>query len=88
MPPQRTALCDIDGNRRYRGPELFSYQRGQIVGACKVGSFPKEIEDALGYLQGAVRRTLESSHIRDKGHALPRSGTLLKYTSRACRRML
>jgi hypothetical protein len=88
MPPQRTSLCDIDGNRRYKGPELSSYQRGQIVGACKVGSSPKEIEDELGHSQGAVRRTLESIHICDEGYTLPRSGTLLKYTSRARRRIL
>ena len=88
MPPQRTPLCDIDGNRRYRGPELSPYQRGQIVGAHKTGSSLKEIGDELGHSRGAIRRTLESIHIRDEGHTLPRSGTPLKYTSRARRRML
>jgi predicted transcriptional regulator len=88
MPPQQTPLCDIDGNQRYKGPELSLYQRGQIVGARKVGSSPKEIEDELGYSRRTVRRTLESIHIRDEGYTLPRSGTLLKYTSQACRRML
>ena len=88
MPPQRTPLCDTDGNRRYRGPELTPYQRGQIVGARKTGTSPKEIEDELGHSRGAVRRTLESTYIRDEGHTLPRSGTPLKYTSRARRRML
>jgi hypothetical protein len=88
MPPQRTPLCDIDGNRRYKGPELPPYQRGQIVGARKVGSSPKEIKDELGHSREAVRRTLESIYIRDKGYTLPRSGTPLKYTSRARRRML
>jgi hypothetical protein len=88
MPPQRTPLCDIDGNRRYRGPELSPYQRGQIVGVCKVGSSPKEIKDELGHSREAIRRTLESIHIRDKGHTLPRSGTPLKYTSQARQHML
>jgi DNA invertase Pin-like site-specific DNA recombinase len=88
MPPQRTPLCDTDGNRRYRGPELSPYQRGQIVGARKAGSSPKEIKDELGHSRGAVRRTLESIHIRNEGYTLPRSGTPLKYTSRACWRIL
>ena len=88
MPPQRTPLCDTDGNRRYRGSELSPYQRGLIVGAHRASNSPKEIKDELGYSRGAIRRTLESIHIRDEGHTLPRSGTPLKYTSRACRRML
>jgi hypothetical protein len=85
---QRTPLCDIDGNRRYKGPELSSYQRGQIVSARKTGSSLKEIRDELGHLREVIRRTLESIYIRDEGYTLPRSGTSLKYTSRACRRML
>ena len=88
MPPQRTPLYDTDGNRRYRGSELSPYQRGLIVGAHRAGNSPKEIEDELGYSRGAIRRTLESIHIRDEGHTLPRSGTPLKYTSRARRRIL
>jgi hypothetical protein len=88
MPPQRTPFCDIDSNRRYKGPELSPYQKGQIIGARKAGSSPKEIEGELGHSREAVRKTLESIHIRDKGYTLPRSGTPLKYTSRARRRML
>jgi hypothetical protein len=88
MPPQRTPLCDIDGNRRYRGPELSPYQRGQIVGARKTGSSLKEIGNELGHSREAIRRTLEFIYIRDEGYTLPRSGTPLKYTSRARWRML
>ena len=88
MPPQRTPLCDTDSNRRYRGPELSPYQRGQIIGVHKTSSSIQEIEDELGYSQGAIRRTLESIHTRDEGYTLPRSSTPLKYTSRARRRML
>jgi hypothetical protein len=58
------------------------------MGARKTGSSLKEIRDELGHSRGAIRRTLESIHIRDEGHTLPRSGTPLKYTSRARRRML
>jgi len=58
------------------------------VGVHKTGTAPKEIEDELGYSWGAVSRTLESIYIRDKGYTLPRSGTPLKYTSRARRRIL
>ena len=84
MPPQRTLLCDTDGNRRYRGPELSPYQRGQIVVAHKAGSSLKEIEDNLGYSRGAIHRTLESIYIRDKDYTLSHNNTLLKYTSQAC----
>ena len=68
MPPQRTPLCDIDGNRRYRGAELSPYQRGQIMGARKTGSSLKEIEDELGHSRGAVRRTLEAIHKIGRAH--------------------
>jgi hypothetical protein len=88
MPPQRTPLCDIDGNRRYKGLKLSPYQRGQIISARKVGSSPKEIEDKLGHSQEAVRRTLESIYIHNKGYTLPRNGTPLKYTSQVRQRML
>ena len=88
MPPQRTPLCDTDGNRRYRGSELSPYQRGLIVGVRRAGNSPKEIEDELGYSRGAIRRTLESIHIRDEGYTLLYSSTPLKYISRAHRHIL
>jgi hypothetical protein len=88
MPPQRTPLRDTNGNRRFRGPELSPYQRGEVVGLRKAGYTPKAIEDELRLSRGAVRRTLESVHTRDNSYTLPRSGTPKKYTSRARRRML
>jgi hypothetical protein len=81
---QRTSLCDINSNRQYKGPELSPYQRGQIINACKTGSFLKEIGDELGYSWGAIHRTLEFIYIRDEGYTLSRSSTPLKYISQAC----
>lgn len=88
MPPQRTPLRDIDGNRRYRGSELTPYQRGEIVGQRKAGMTPREIEVDLGLSRGVVRHTLESIQVRDEGYTRPRSGTPMKYDSRSRRRML
>jgi len=88
MPPQRTPLANINGNRGNRGSELSPYQRGLVVGARKSGKAPKEIEDEFKLSRGAVRRTLESIQLREDGKSKPRSGAPLKYTSRARRRML
>jgi transposase len=88
MPPQRTPLRDTNSNRRFRGPKLSPYQRGEVVGLRKAGYTPKEIKDELRLLRGVVRRTLELVHTRDNGLTLPRSGTPKKYTNQARRRML
>ena len=87
MPPQRTPLCDTNGNRRFKGPELSLYQR-QTISARKAGSSLKEIEDELGHSRKAIRKTLESIDVRDEGYTLLYSDILLKYISRACWRML
>ena len=42
MPPQRTALGAIDGNRR-RGNDTSPYMRGKIIGMTDGGVFVLEI---------------------------------------------
>jgi hypothetical protein len=88
MPPQRTPLHNIDGNRRYRCPELTPYQSGLVVGQRLAGKSPHQIEVDLELSRGVVRRTLDSIQLRDEGHSLPRSGPKLKYDSRSRRRMI
>jgi transposase len=88
MPPQRTPLRNINGNQQKRGIELTPYQRGLVVGQSLAGKSVREIEVDLELSRGAVRRTLDSTQLRDEGHSLPRSGQKLKYDSRSCRRML
>ena len=88
MPLQRTPLRDTDGNQRFRGPELSPYQRGEIVGLRKGSKSPREIEVELSLSRRAVRYTLESIQVCDKGKTLPRSGMLVKYDSQACQHML
>ena len=88
MPPQRTPLCDTNSNRRFRGPELSPYIRGEIVGLYKGGKSPREIEVKLGLSRKAVRYTLDQIIHRDEGKTLLRCGTPVKFDSRSRRRML
>jgi hypothetical protein len=88
MPLQHTPFRDTDGNRRFRGPELSPYQRGEIVGLRKAGKAPREIEVELGHSREAVRHTLEQAQVCDKGHSMPRKGAPIKYNSRDRRHML
>jgi hypothetical protein len=70
MPPQRTPLRDTDGNRRFRGPELSPYQRGEIAGMRRASATVREIELELGHSRGAVRKTLDIIEVRDEGKTL------------------
>ena len=54
MPPQRTPLRNTDGNRRYRGPNLSPYQRGEISGLYKAGKTPTQIEKHFPLLRRAI----------------------------------
>jgi hypothetical protein len=88
MPPQRTPLRDVEGNRRLRGPEISPYQRREITGTQKAGQSPREIEVDTGYSRMAVRYTLASQQVRDAGRSLLRSGRPVKYDSWSRRRIL
>ena len=75
MPPQRTPLRDTDSNRRGRGPDLGPYERGEISSIYRCGKTPTEIEAELGHSRGAIRHTLATLQVRDKGTPLLKSGT-------------
>ena len=79
MPPQRTPLGSIDGNRGGRGPELTPYERGRIEGARIAGMSPREIEVSLGHSRRAVQGTLAVEKLRSNGVSLPRPGQPLVY---------
>ncbi|PQE13238.1 transposable element tc3 transposase protein [Rutstroemia sp. NJR-2017a BBW] len=81
MPPQRTSLTPISGNR-VKGGELTKYERGLIVGTSIGGLTPREIEIEFNTSRGAVRRTLELQHIHQDGDSLPRLGAKLRYSPR------
>ena len=88
MPPQRTPLHTIDGNRKGRGPDITPYMRGKIVGRANAGDSPAEIQAAFGVSRGAVRGSIIQDHVRPKGESAPHSGRPRIYTDRDERRML
>ena len=88
MPPQRTPLRAIDGNRAVRGSELTPYQRGQVIGLRTAGFSPREIEVQLQHSRGAIRTTLALELERIGGVSLPRTGRPIIYNERDKRTML
>ena len=83
MPLIRTPLRDTDGNRRYRGIDLSPYQRGEISGMQRAGKTPTQIELELDLSRGAIRYTLATIQVRDKGKPMPKSSTPVQYNSRS-----
>jgi len=88
MPPQRTPLRAIDGNRKGRGPDLSPYLRGKIVGHAKAGDSPAEIQVALGVSRGVVRGSIAQDNARLNRELAPHSGCPPTYTDRDKRIML
>ena len=58
MPPQRTALGAIDGNRS-RGKDISPYIRGKIVGMADSGSSVSEIQARHRVSRKAVRGQID-----------------------------
>ena len=87
MPPQRTVLGTIDGNRT-RGKDITPYMRGKIVGAANDGASPAEIQARYGVSRGAVRGSIAQDAARPEGESQPRSGCPATYTDRDERLML
>jgi len=87
MPPQRTPLRAINGNRKGRGPDLSPYLRGKIIGHAKAGDSPAEIQVALS-VRGAVRGSITQDNARPNGESAPHSGCPPTYTDRDERIML
>ena len=88
MPPQRTPLRTIDGNRKGRGPDITPYICGKIVGHANAGDSPAEIQAVFGVSRGAIRGSITQDHVRLKGESAPYSGRPCIYTDRDKRRML
>ena len=57
MPPQRTALRAIDGNRP-RGKDTSPYTRGKIVGMAEDGASASKIQAQYGVSRKAVRGSI------------------------------
>jgi hypothetical protein len=79
MPPQRTPLGSILGNRLLNG-EMSPYQRGIAIGMSVMGGKLQQIEVALDISRAALRCTLTMAQLREEGFAQRRSGRPLKYT--------
>jgi hypothetical protein len=87
MPPQRTALGAIDGNRP-RGKDTSPYTRGKIVGMAEDGASASKIQAQYGVSRKAVRGSIAQDSQRPEGKSLPCSGCPPTYTDRDERLML
>jgi len=79
MPPQRTPLRSITGNRSFNH-ELTPYQRGIAKGMRLSGVKYTDIQTTLNITKGALCSTLALDDSRDDGASLPRSGRPLSYS--------
>src|ERR1700726_3201684 len=87
MPPQRTPLGSISGNRLFNG-EMSPYQRGIAIGMSLIGGKSQQIEVALDISRRALRSTLTMAQLREEGFAQRRSGRLLEYTPAEERKLI
>ncbi|KIM92521.1 hypothetical protein OIDMADRAFT_139515 [Oidiodendron maius Zn] len=79
MPPQRSVLGSISGNRSFNH-QLSPYQRGAIIGLTAGGVKSRSIETFLNVSRGAVRSTQDFDYLRDDGHLQARSGRPKEYS--------
>jgi len=79
MPPLRTPLRNISGNRPSHS-RLTPYMRGQVVGQAFKGAKSTEIAEDLKIAESTVRYTLQQDELRDDGHSLPRTPRNKSYT--------
>ncbi len=87
MPPQRTPLGAIDGNR-YQGKDISPYMRGKIIGMTEGGASVSKVQAQYGVSRSAVRGSIAQDSQRPEGESLPRSGCPRTYTNRDERIML
>ena len=79
MPPQRSVLSSVSGNRQFNC-ELTPYMRGKAIGLSLKGAKPTEIQDLLKISRGALQSTLTLDHLRDQGVSQLRTGQPKVYT--------
>ena len=80
MPPQRTPLGSISGNRQ-KGQEISPYMRGQVAGKSSKGRSTRGIAKDLNLHHSTVQYTLHQDELRDDGHSLPRKLRGKSYTN-------
>ena len=69
MPPQRTPLGSISGNRP-KGSEISPYIRGQIKGQANRSASHSSIAKDLKVLKSTVQYTLRQDELRNNGQSL------------------
>ena len=79
MPPQRTLLGSISGNRP-KGSEISPYMRGQIKGQADCGASHSSIAKDLKVLKSTVQYTFRQDELRNNGQSLLRKLRGKSYT--------
>ena len=79
MPPQRTPLGSISGNRQ-KGQEISPYIRGQVARKSSKGRSTRGIAKDLNLHYSTIQYTLYQDKLRDDGHSLPRKLKGKSYT--------
>ena len=87
MPPLRTPLRSISGNRPKRS-EISPYMRSQVIGKASEGADPTSIAKDLKLTRSTVNYTLQQDELRNDGHSLPRKPRKKSYTNTDERRIL
>jgi hypothetical protein len=79
MPPQRSVLSSISGNRAFNH-QLSPYQRGKIIRLTHSGQKSTDIQSFLNVLHGAVHSTLKLNSLGLEGNTQLRSGRPKEYS--------
>jgi hypothetical protein len=87
MPPPRTPLGQINSNS-IQQKELKPNERGEIIGALKMGYTPVQVAKGLQRPRGTVRTTLKQHSKRTDEKTLPCGGRSREYTDRDVRRLV
>jgi hypothetical protein len=87
MPPQRSILGSISGNRAFNH-QLSPYQRGKIIGLTHSGEKSRDIQSLLNGSRGAVRSTLKLDSLGLEGNTQLRSGRPKCYLEATERKIL
>jgi hypothetical protein len=87
MPPLRTPLGSISGNR-LKGCEISPYMRGQVAGKASECRGLRGIATDLKLDYSTVRYTLKQDELRHEGESLPRAHRKKSYTDADERNLL
>ena len=79
MPPQRTPLGTISGNR-IKNTHLSPYLRGKVVGASTAGAKHATIARAFNLDPSTVKYTILQDELRHEGKSLPRKRRVRNHT--------